>query len=98
MLRLLPQFSKSTIDDAVQWASRKDKLRHLFPTKHKLAPLVKQLGGQRNTVRAILNAANGRLPSRGVFENIPIDVKGYTVYIRGSVHDGIPKLGTMFIP
>ena len=95
--RPLPQFTKSTIDDAVNYAMRA-KQTHIFEkAAHNLDPLVKQLGERENTLRAVLNAANGRLPSRGVFENIPVNVKGYTVYIRGRVHDGIPKLGTMFI-
>ena len=31
------------------------------------------------------------------YRDLPIHVHGYTVYIRGVVIDGIPKLGTMFI-
>lgn len=96
--KLISQFSTRTIDDAVSWASRPEKLTHLFDPKHNLGPLVNQLGGQQNTLRAVLNAANGRLPASGVFNNIPVNVGGQTIFIRGSVHNGIPKLGTMFIP
>jgi len=96
--RLLNQFSSRTIDDAIRWASRPEKLTHIFAPKHNLGPLTNQLGGQQNTLRAVLNAANGKLPASGVFNNIPVNVNGYTIFLRGSVHNGIPKLGTMFIP
>ena len=56
-----------------------------------------KLVGQENTFRAVLNAANGKLPASGVFNNIPVNVGGQTIFLRGNVIDGIPRLGTMFI-
>lgn len=95
----LEQFSKSTIDSAVELVTRdSNKLGHLFAPKHNLTALVNKLGGQENTVRAILNAANGKLPSSGVFNNIPVNIGGQTIFIRGNVINGIPRLGTFFIP
>ena len=91
------QFTKSTIDDAFRYASTPRKLEHLFAAKHKLGPLVKELGGRQNTLRAILNSANGKFPASGVFRDLPVNVNGYIIYLRGSVHQGIPKIGTMFI-
>jgi hypothetical protein len=44
-----------------------------------------------------LNAANGKLPISGIFKDIPVNVAGVTVLIRGNVIDGVPRLGTMFI-
>lgn len=64
---------------------------------HNLDPLVTKPGGQENTIRAALNVANGKFPASGVF-NIPVNVGGQIVFIRGSVVNGVPKLGTMFIP
>ncbi len=97
--KAIAQFSGRTIDDAVGIVMKDaNKLNHLFPAKHNLGGLVNQLGGQENTIRAVLNAANGKLPASGVFNNIPVSVGGQTVFIRGSVIDGIPRLGTMFIP
>ncbi|MBK7635484.1 MAG: hypothetical protein IPJ13_15335 [Saprospiraceae bacterium] len=95
---MISQFSSSTIDDAVAYAM-KNKVTHVFgKAAHNLDPLVAKLGGQENTFRAVLNAANGKLPSSGVFNNIPVNVGGYNVMIRGSVVNGVPKIGTMFIP
>ncbi|MES2619690.1 MAG: hypothetical protein V4615_02480 [Bacteroidota bacterium] len=74
-----------------------NKVSHLFASKHNLGPLVSKLGGQENTVRAVLNAANGKLPASGVFNNIPVNVGGQTIFLRGNVIDGVPRLGTMFI-
>jgi hypothetical protein len=75
-----------------------NKVAHLFSPKHNLGGLVSKFGGQENTVRAVLNAANGQLPSSGVFNNISVNVGGQNVLIRGSVINGTPRLGTMFIP
>jgi hypothetical protein len=72
-------------------------LNHIFAAKHKLGPLVSKLGGQENTIRAVLNAANGKLPASGIFRDIAVDVGGQTVFIRGNVINGVPRLATMFI-
>jgi RHS repeat-associated protein len=96
--KLLTQFSSSTIDDAVVYAM-KYKVNHIFgKAVHNLDPLVTKFGGQENTFRAVLNAANGKLPASGVFNNVSVNVGGYNVIIRGSVVNGVPKIGTMFIP
>jgi hypothetical protein len=96
--KLLTQFSKSTIDDAVNLVMKDpNKVRHLFSAKHNLDPLVNKLGGQQNTVRSVLNEANGKLPASGIFKDIPVSVGGQTVFIRGNVINGVPRLGTMFI-
>lgn len=96
--KLLTQFSKSTIDDAVSLVMKDpNKVKHLFPAKHNLSSLVHKLGGQQNTVRSVLNAANGKLPASGIFKNIPVSVGGQTVFIRGNIVNDIPRLGTMFI-
>lgn len=105
MERLIPEscrrednLSNSAIDNAVDYAM-KNKVTHVFgKTEHNLDPLVKELGGQEETFRAVLNAANGRLPANGVFNNTSVNINGYDVIIRGSVVNGIPKIGTMFIP
>ena len=94
---LISQFSTSTIDDAVGYAM-KNKVTHVFgKAAHNLDPLVTQLGGHENTFRAVLNAANGRLPSSGMFKDVMVNVLGHDVYLRGSVINGVPKIGTMFI-
>jgi len=75
-----------------------NKLNHLFPAKHNLGPLVNKMGGLENTIRAVLNAANNKLPVSGVFNNISVNVAEQTVFIRGNVINGVPHLGTIFIP
>jgi hypothetical protein len=98
-MKTITQFSNRTIDDAVNLVMKDaNKLDHLFPAKHNLDGLVNQLGGRENTIRAILNVANGKLPASGVFNNIPVTVGGQTVIIRGNVINGVPRLGTIYIP
>ena len=93
------QFSKNSIDDAVKAVMKdQNKVDHLFNPKHNLGKVVSKLGGQENTIRAVLNAANGKLPANGVFNNVPVKVGGQTILIRGNVINNIPRLGTMFIP
>ncbi len=93
------QFSKSTIDDAVGLVMKDpNKVAHLFAPKHNLGGLVSKFGGEENTIRAVLNAADGKLPSSGVFNDIPVNIGGQNVLIRGNVINGTPRLGTMFIP
>ncbi|QQS28149.1 MAG: RHS repeat-associated core domain-containing protein [Sphingobacteriales bacterium] len=97
--KLISQFSTSTIDDAVGLVMKDpNKIAHLFAPKHNLGGLVSKFGGQENTVRAVLNAANGKLPASGVFNNLPVNVGGQTIFLRGNVINGVPRLGTMFIP
>jgi hypothetical protein len=96
--KVLAQFSGSTIDEGVAYAM-KNKVTHIFgKAEHNLNPLVTKLGGQENTFRAVLNGLNGKLPASGVFNNISVNVAGYNVMVRGSVVNGVPKIGTMFIP
>jgi RHS repeat-associated protein len=93
------QFGPGIIDKAVNYVtSNPAKVAHIFDkAQHNLGPLVNKVGGQENTVRAVLNALNGKLPSSGVFETT-VTVAGESVVVRGSVINGVPKIGTMFIP
>jgi len=73
------------------------KVSHIFAnTEHNLQPLASRLGGQENTVRAVLNALSGKLPSIGRFERV-VNIGGQPVVVRGSVVNGVPKIGTMFV-
>lgn len=75
-----------------------DKIGHIFGNaEHNLGPLAQQLGGQTNTVRAVLNAANGSLPASGNFVT-QVMVQGVNVEVRGAVVDGVIRVGTMFVP
>jgi len=93
----IAQFSKSTIDEAVsQVVGDNNKMIHIFKSKHKLETLVNKFGSRENTIRGILNSANGNFPSRGVF-NFTVDVFGQVITLRGNVINGVPRIGTIFI-
>lgn len=95
----LPELSVQMIEEAVSYATTESKLEHIFAKKcHKLDPLVKALGGERQVVREVIRALDGRLPLKGEFKDIIVKVGGFEIFVRGSVHEGIPKIGTMFIP
>ncbi|WP_418659143.1 DUF6443 domain-containing protein, partial [Alistipes communis] len=96
--RILPQFSNSTIERAVQKMMRnKDKIDfHIFVPKHKLENVVNTLGGKENTIRQALIELNGKLPVSGKFE-ATIELGGSQVTVRGYVVDGLPDIGTMFV-
>ncbi len=97
-VELVKQFSESAIESAVRYAiDNKNNRNHIFHEKHKLQSLVAKLGGEENTMKEILKAADGKLPDMGLFDNVQINIGGETVHIRGFVHEGIPKMATMFI-
>lgn len=41
---------------------------------------------------------NEEVAVSGLFNNIPVNVGRSTVLIRGNVINGVPRLGTMYIP
>ncbi|MFP4545207.1 MAG: hypothetical protein ACLFQU_13330, partial [Candidatus Kapaibacterium sp.] len=96
--KLLTQFSKSTIDEAVS-ITMKQKGTHIFAGKLHPKPyindLATQLGGRENVIRAALQNANGRFPASGVFE-LPVNVGGTNLTIRGFINNGKPIINTMF--
>lgn len=100
--KLLTQFSKSTIDDAVS-LTMKQKGTHIFANKLHPKPwlndLATQMGGQRNVINAALQNANGRIVpnAKGVF-NTPVSVGGVNFTIRGFVNQGRPIINSIFIP
>lgn len=94
-------FSQEAIEKSIEWALHGNKLNHVYEkTLHGFAPLIAKLGGEEQVTRAIIEilAKSDALPSTGKFLNIPVNVAGYTVVTRGFVHEGIIKIGTMFIP
>jgi hypothetical protein len=95
------RLSSQELDLAVQYVMQdKNKFNHIFrhPNHdHKLDPLIALLGGHEQVVRTVLQAAQDKLPAVGKMSDISVNVAGYTVWIRGYVHNGIPKIGTLFI-
>ena len=84
-------------DDALAYATRAEKLGHIFVPTHNLDPLVQQLGSREAVVEQMLGGVKGLTPSSGTFE-IPVTIGGQTVVVRGAVVDGVVKLGTAFTP
>jgi hypothetical protein len=94
-------FSKEAIEKSIEWALHGNKINHVYEkAMHGFAPLIAKLGGEEQVTRAIIEtlAKSGALPSAGKFLDISINVEGYNVVVRGFVHEGIIKIGTMFIP
>ncbi|MFV0318272.1 MAG: hypothetical protein ACK5O2_15090, partial [Microthrixaceae bacterium] len=92
-----PRAVGGVADDALQYATRAEKLDHIFVPKHNLDPLVRQFGSREAVVEQMLRGVSGRTPTSGVFE-IPVSIGGQTVVVRGAVVDGVVKLGTAFTP
>ncbi len=84
-------------DDALSFATRTEKLDHVFLTRHNLDPLVTQLGSREAVVEQMLIGVSGRTPADGVFE-LNTDIARQQVVVRGAVVDGVVKLGTAFTP
>ncbi len=84
-------------DDALAFATRADKLDHIFVPEHNLDSLVTQLGSREAVVEQMLGGVSGRTPTAGVFE-LTTDIAGQPVVVRGAVVDGVVKLGTAFTP
>lgn len=82
---------------AYDYATQENKLDHLFDAKHNFEPLVQQFGSRGAVVRQILDSINGLTPQSGTFE-ITTEIGGQSVVVRGSVINGVVKIGTAFTP
>jgi hypothetical protein len=82
---------------ALDYATRAEKLDHVFVPKHNLDPLVKQFGSREAVMEQMLRNLGGPLPKSGPFQ-ITREIGGQNVVIRGAVVDGVPKIGTAFTP
>jgi len=95
------QFSPEQIEESVDWALRGNNMNHVFKKqKHGFQPLLDNMQGDKKrliaeVVRSLIE--NQPLPMEGQFKDLPVYVGGYTIHVRGVVHDGIMKMGTMFI-
>jgi len=96
-------FTLAAIEEGVEYATTDRKIEHIFEkTYHNLGPLIEELGGHIkagyvNTAREVLRALSGKVQFNDFFEDLVINVRGYEVYVRGKIIEGIPKLGTFFI-
>lgn len=93
------EFTKESIEAGVKHiVDKPEKIEHIFKKMvHNLEPLIEECGGYANTTREILIALSGKVHFNEQFEDLVLHVRGFEVYVRGRVMDGIPKLGTFFI-
>ncbi|TDB77554.1 polymorphic toxin-type HINT domain-containing protein [Micromonospora sp. KC723] len=92
--------SQSTLDEAFDLANTPQKLEHVIdPAKHGFGDLVTAAGGRSEAMRAITDSLRCTcgLPAQGPFE-VQREIYGETVTIRGAVVNGVPRIGTAFIP
>jgi len=75
-------------------------LHHIFNNPgHLLEPLVKLYGGQRPFLEAVFKALNGKIPTgTEKFTEITIKIEGFTLKVSGVIHEGLIKLGDIWIP
>jgi RHS repeat-associated protein len=89
----LTRQQQAGIDAAIRDPNR---FRHLFEKqRHKLDPLVQELGGPEAVIReAILAVPRSQ---RGKFE-ITTRLGRHNLTVRGKVVNGVPRIGTLFVP
>lgn len=92
--------SAEILDQAWSTWNTPANLEHVIdPAKHGFEDLVAKTGGRSEALRSILNSLRGAtdLPAAGQYE-VNREIAGEIVTIRGAVVDGVPRLGTAFIP
>jgi hypothetical protein len=93
-------FSQDAMQQAQDYASSASKMEHVIdPAKHNFGDLVKAAGGRSEAMQQIVASLSdgAGLPESGPFE-VTRTIQGEAVTIRGAVVNGVPKLGTAFIP
>ena len=76
-----------------------NSISHILASKHNLNLLLSKAGSEANIIRRLYLSLgqSGALPAAGKFE-INVAIYGNNVTVRGAVVDGIPRIGTAFIP
>jgi RHS repeat-associated protein len=79
-----------------------NKLHHIFgEPKHNLGPLLNQFGGnQQAAFEAVQNAAQAAIQQQGITGKykIVVNVAGLDVTVKGTVMNGVARIGTFYIP
>ncbi len=92
------KFSEEIINQAKKEVMIENNRHHIYDNPdHKLAPLVEEFGSQEKLADAIIRELNGKINQDGIFKNIPVVIKDRIVLVRGSVVNGLVKIGTYFI-
>ena len=79
-----------------------NKLEHIFgQTRHNLDVLVSFYGSETTAYNAVYDAFSSVAPNYSnaqLNRGIQIMVNGFNITVRGNMVDGVPKIGTFFIP
>jgi len=91
--------SNPNADTTVPQLPDQNKLNHIFGNPdHNLDPVVQQFGGQSAAYNAIEQAAiNGLGSGTGTYTTV-VEVGGANVTVTGAYVNGVPRIGTAFIP
>jgi hypothetical protein len=93
-------FSQDAMQEAQDYAGSASKIEHVIdPAKHNFGDLVEAAGGRSEAMQQIVASLGDGvgLPESGPFE-VTRTIQGEVVTIRGAVVNGIPKIGTAYIP
>jgi hypothetical protein len=93
-------FSQEAMQQAQDYASLASKIENVIdPAKHNFGDLVKAAGTRSEAMqRIVASLSDGAgLPESGPFE-VTRTIQGEAVTIGGAVVNGVPKIGTAFIP
>lgn len=94
----LGELPPQNFEKALKYATKQEKLDHFFINHPgQFSRLIIKAGDEKTLVAKIIKACAGKLPKSGEFKEIPVEIFGTRVYIRGTVIDNVPYLGTMFI-
>lgn len=75
-----------------------NKLNHLFDkAQHGFDPLVEQFGSREAVVEEMYRGLQGLVPETGRFTVTRI-IGGQSVLIDGAVVNGVPRIGTAYVP
>ena len=92
--------SSDALQKTFESANTENKLVHVIdPAKHGFGNLVQAAGGRSEAMKMIVDSLGDAddLPQVGRFE-VARTIGGEQVTIRGAMVNGIPRLGTAFIP
>ncbi len=87
-------------DDPGDGGPDPNKLNHIFGNPaHNLDPVVQQFGSQADAYNALQQAVGDQLGSggTGTYSTV-VNVGGYDVTVTGAYVDGVPRIGTAYIP
>ena len=104
----IPSIDDYKLQKAIEYATTKNSLKHFFENNrhdHGFNPILDKMGGrEKEHVRKMFAEAvvrklfqSNKLPECGKFEKLTVEVAGQLVECKGFVHEGILKMGTMFI-